>query len=208
MGVNMSVAGFRTAASAQASGSTAEQETPSYLREFKDLCEGLWDKLRQKDKEETHVIDKNGLDNAEDPYKAFWWRKGLGDQVYDFGDRVTMSGNRKAPVTDKQIMRMVAAAHNRKDPPWETLYCFDKKGKPDLAMAARVENVIAGMRAQGMIPADCKIHACLNKDEYPGNIKKFSNFLSDKLNEAANPAAQAPVAPQAGLRSAAAAPSA
>ncbi len=202
----MTVAGFKTAASARSSGSTAEQEIPSYLREFKELCEGLWRKLDKKEQEDTHVADKSGLDSADDPYKAFWWRKALGDQVYDCGDCMKLSGTKKNPVTDLQIARMVAAAHNRKDPPWETLYLFDKKGKPDLAMAQRVQGVINNMRASGMIPADCKIAACLNPDEYPSSMKRFSNFLSDRMNEAAHPQQQAPATLHAGLRTAAAAP--
>lgn len=204
MGVIMvAKAGFKTAVSVPAEN-TAEQDTPSYIRDFKKICQDLRDKLRKKGSEDTHVIDQSTL-NAGDPYKAFWWARGLGDQVYDYGDRVTLAGTKQEPVTDKQIMRMVAAAHNRKDPPWEKLYCFDKKGKPDLAMAARVQGVIHQMRASGMIPADCKIEACLNPDEYPSNIKKFSNFLSDQLNQAAQPDgapdnAPAPQSPLAGLR--------
>jgi hypothetical protein len=204
----MTVKGFNNVASLTTTAKTAEQENPSYLRELAAMCEELWNKLRRKEQQqESHITDKSSLDQDkfEDPYKAFWWRRGLGDQVYDCGDRVVMSGTRNKPVTDIQIMRMVAAAQNRKDPPWETLYAFDKKGKPDLAMAHRVQGVINTMRAQGMIPPECKIAACLNPDDYPSGIKKFSNFLSDKMNAAARDQ-QGPAAPHAGLRTAASTP--
>lgn len=197
------VSGFRTAASSQGQGSVAEGDQPSYLREFAKMCEDLWSKLAKNERRSVAVDEKSLKQNndANDPYKAFWFRKGLGDQVYDCGNRFHLSGTNKEPVTDKQIMRMVSAANNRKDPPWETLYMFDHKGKPDLAMAGRVQGVILQMRAAGHIPPDCKIHCCVDPALYPKNIKGMYTSLTDTHREAAQkkPAA---TQPRAGFRTA------
>lgn len=198
------VSGFRTAASAREQGSVAESDQPSYLREFARMCEDLWDKLAKNERRSV-AVDQKSLkqdNDAQDPYKAFWFRKGLGDQVYDCGNRFHLSGTNKEPVTDKQIMRMVSAANNRKDPPWETLYMFDHKGKPDLVMAGRVQGVILQMRASGQIPPDCKIHCCVDPAAYPKNIKGLYASLTDAHREAAAPDAPAAAAPRAGFRSA------
>lgn len=181
------VSGFRTAASTQGQGSVAEGDQPSYLREFAKMCEDLWAKLAKGERRSV-AVDENALKSdqlAQDPNKAFWWRRSLGDQVYDCGNRFHLSGTNKEPVTDKQIMRMVTAANNRKDPPWETLYMFDHKGKPDLVMAGRVEGVILQMRAAGKIPPDCKIHCCVDPAQYPSNIKNLHMSLTDTHRDAA-----------------------
>lgn len=93
------------------------------------------------------------------------------------------------------------AANNRKDPPWETLYMFDHKGKPDLVMAGRVQGVILQMRASGYIPPDCKIHCCVDRAQYPSNIKSFHTSLTDTHREAARKPAATPG--QKGFRTAA-----
>lgn len=181
------VSGFRTAASSQAQGSVAEGDQPSYLREFAKMCEDLWAKLGKNERRSVAVDEKSLKPDADaqDPYKAFWFRKGLGDQVYDCGNRFHLSGTNKEPVTDKQIMRMICAANNRKEPAWETLYMFDHKGKPDLVMAGRVQGVILQMRAAGRIPPDCKIHCCVDPSQYPSNIKNMFTSLTDTHRNAA-----------------------
>ncbi len=183
------VSGFRTAAASQGDGqgSAAEGDQPSHLREFAKMCEDLWAKLAKNERRSV-AVDENALkqnQDQQDPNKAFWWRRGLGDQVYDCGNRFHLSGTNKEPVTDKQIMRMVSAANNRKDPPWETLYMFDHKGKPDLVMAGRVQGVILQMRASGHIPPDCKIHCCVDPSQYPSNIKNMHLSLTNTHREAA-----------------------
>ncbi len=199
------VSGFRTAASSQGQGSVAEGDQPSYLREFAKMCEDLWDKLAKNERRSV-AVDANALkqnQEANDPNKAFWFRRGLGDQVYDCGNRFHLSGTNKEPVTDKQIMRMVSAANNRKDPPWETLYMFDHKGRPDLEMAGRVQGVILQMRAAGQIPPepDCKIHCCVDPSQYPSNIKGLHSSLADTFREAVQKKPEA-VQPHAGFRTA------
>ena len=197
------VSGFRTAASSQAQGSVAEGEQPSYLRELSKMCEDLWAKLAKNERRSV-AVDGNALKQdktAQDPNKDFWFRKGVGDQVYDCGSRFHLSGTNKQPVTNKQIERMVTAANNRKDPPWETLYMFDHKGKPDLAMAVRVQEVIENMRKAGRIPPDCKIHCCVDPSQYPSNIKGLYTSLTDTHRNAAQK--KPSVAPgQKGFRSA------
>lgn len=191
---------FKTAASAQeVQGSTAENEQPAYLREFADMCERLWKKLG-KQEHRSLAVDGRALEQDDNPYKAFWFRKCCGDQVYDCGNCIHLSGTNKEPVTDLQIVRMVEAANNRKDPPWETLYMFNHKGKPDLEMAHRVQSVIDKMREAGRIPPDCRISCCTDPAEYPKNIRNFGALLADAFKSAAqDDKAPAPTNSRAGF---------
>lgn len=196
----VAMAGFASAAadSVAAGESVAETaDNKSWARQLKDSCDKLWTKMGERLNARKSLATG---DEGSDLYKKLWWRKGLGDQVYDCGDCLHLSGTKEKPVTDQQIARMVQAAISRKDPPWETIYMWNHKGKPDPAMGQRVQNVIDAMRQQGMIPAECRIHAVTSLAGYPcDNIKGFNKYLKSLFAQAAQNGAQANPEARAGI---------
>ena len=192
-----SFAGFSSAAAAPTAGAASAVETEdskSWARQFANQCDQLWGKMKDRfQKKSIATTDPQ----PDDIYKKLWFRTSLGHQVFDCGDCVHMSGTKHNPVNEKQIQKMVLAAINRKDPPWETIYMWDHKGRPDPAMGVHVQNVINKMREQGMIPADCRIKC---STEYPcAHLKDFNKYLRSLFAQAANPLGQTAPGARAGL---------
>lgn len=182
----MTLAGFSTAAQQVSEESVAERETrKSLARQLADYCASLWNHMKKPGATKS-IAASTGLDGF-NPYEKFWFRSSLGHQVWDCGNCIQMSGNTKQPVTQKQIERMVLAAINRKDPPWETIYMYNHKGLPDLQMAQMVQHVIGDMRMKGKIPSDCKISCCVDASKYPPSLKDFHKMLKNLFRQAANP---------------------
>ena len=175
-------AGFSSAAHETSDASVEENEKRKSVRQqFTDYI-NEW-RARRKAGPEVGALAVGSLD----PYKQTWFRHGLGDQVFDCGNCIQMAATKDKPVTRKQVERMVLSAINRKDPPWETIYMFDSKGKPDLKMANDVQQVINAMRAEGKIAADCKISCCTDAALYPPSLKDLQKMIRDMFNTRSQP---------------------
>ncbi|MFN3826664.1 MAG: hypothetical protein ACK4NR_03460 [Micavibrio sp.] len=178
-------AGF--ASVAQASTETVEESAgkaearKSLARQLSEFCS---EKLKaMKDGATTRFVAKGSVDDFENPYKKFWFSTALGpggSGVADRGDCISMAGTRKRPVTDAQLAVMVKAALEKKSPPWETIYMFNHRGKPDLVMAQRVQNVINQMGVGH------RISACVDPSRYPSSASGFDRMLRDMFSNAAN----------------------
>ncbi|MCM2343077.1 MAG: hypothetical protein NDJ24_00790 [Alphaproteobacteria bacterium] len=175
-------AGFASAAApAEPEESETKQEArKSLMRQLSEHCASMLASMRGGTTRRFHAQGDADFDN---PYKKLWFSQGLGPRgcgVADCGNCITLAGTVKRPVTDAQIAVMVKAALERKDPPWETIYMFNHKGKPDLVMAQRVQNVINQMGVGH------RISACVDPTKYPASEKDFDKMLRDMFRRASN----------------------
>lgn len=187
-------AGFSSAAAAPAPAPEIEESEgkkearKSLIRQLSEHCADMLASMRSGATRRFHA---QGAPDFENPYKKLWFSVGLGPRgcgVCDCGNCITLAGTVKRPVTDAQIAVMVKAALERKDPPWETIYMFNHKGKPDLVMAQRVQNVINQMGVGH------RISACVDPSRYPASEKDFDKMLRDMFRRASTgePSSQRP----------------
>lgn len=175
-------AGFASVAAAPApapeESDTKKEARKSLARQLSEHCASMLASMRGGATRRFHAQGDPDFDN---PYKKLWFSQSLGPRgcgVADCGDCITLAGSVKRPVTDAQIAVMVKAALERKDPPWETIYMFNQKGKPDLVMAQRVQNVINQMGVGH------RISACVDPTKYPASEKDFDKMLRDMFRRA------------------------
>lgn len=162
-----------TSAKAEARKSIIAQLAAYCGEKFKTMREGTTNRFFAKGSAD---------EDFNNPYKKFWFSTALGPSgcgVSDCGNCISLAGTVKRPVSDKQLAIMVQAALNRKSPPWETIYMFNHRGKPDLGMAQRVQNVINQMGVGH------RISACVDPNAYPASASDFDRMLRDMFRKAA-----------------------
>lgn len=101
-----------------------------------------------------------------------WYSEKAGKGIYQSGDEISIYVDRRTGLTPKQIEDTINAAMRKG---WKEIYIYDAKGKPDLRMAALVNDTIAKM---GLGES---IHCCTDPQElctHIDDMKKVARGLT------------------------------
>jgi hypothetical protein len=103
-------------------------------------------------------------DPRDDRAVSQWYSEKAGKGIYQSDDEISIYIDRRKGLTPRQIEDTVKAAISKG---WKEIYIYDAKGKPDLRMAAMINDTIAKMGVGD------RIHCCTDPQELCTHIDEM-----------------------------------